>query len=299
MDRSVMRGVCLAFVAYFAYALSDASVKLLEGGIHPLQSAFFGGVFGIAAIPFLLSPGERWHYAFRSRNRRMWVLRAIAAVTGALGSITAFTYLSMAEAFSLLFLMPAFVTVMSVVFLKEVVGWRRWTAVILGFIGVLIVLRPGFRELNIGHAGAVVGGFSGAMTIVLMRAMGGKERRISLYGAGLVGLILVSGVLMVPYFRWPSTEQWIWLAGYGLLAAVGNALVMMASARAPATLVAPPQYSQMLWAIILGYFVFGDRLDWPMAVGVALIIASGLITFVREKVRAPAVAEAAPLIHPQ
>jgi drug/metabolite transporter (DMT)-like permease len=58
------------------------------------------------------------------------------------------------------------------------------------------------------------------------------------------------------------------LAGYGLLAAVGNALVMMASARAPATLVAPPQYSQMLWAIILGYFVFGDRLDWPMAAGV-------------------------------
>ena len=299
MDRSVMRGVCLAFVAYFAYALSDASVKLLEGGIHPLQSAFFGGVFGIAAIPFLLSPGERWHYAFRSRNRRMWVLRAIAAVTGALGSITAFTYLSMAEAFSLLFLMPAFVTVMSVVFLKEDVGWRRWTAVILGFVGVLIVLRPGSRELNIGHAGAVVGGFSGAMTIVLMRAMGGKERRISLYGAGLVGLILVSGVLMVPYFRWPSIEQWIWLAGYGLLAAVGNALVMMASARAPATLVAPPQYGQMLWAIILGYFVFGDRLDWLMAVGVALIIASGLITFVREKVRAPAVAEAAPLIHPQ
>lgn len=299
MDRSVLRGVCLAFVAYFAYALSDASVKLLEGGIHPLQSAFFGGVFGIAAIPFLLSPGERWHYAFRSRNRRMWVLRAIAAVTGALGSITAFTYLSMAEAFSLLFLMPAFVTVMSVLFLKEDVGWRRWAAVILGFIGVLIVLRPGFRALNIGHAGAVIGGFSGAMTIVLMRAMGGKERRISLYGAGLVGLILVSGVLMVPYFHWPTTGQWIWLAGYGLLAAVGNALVMMASARAPATLVAPPQYSQMLWAIILGYFVFGDRLDWPMAVGVALIIASGLITFVREKVRAPAVAEAAPLIHPQ
>lgn len=299
MDRSVLRGVCLAFVAYFAYALSDASVKLLEGGIHPLQSAFFGGVFGIAAIPFLLSPGERWHYAFRSRNRRMWVLRAIAAVTGALGSITAFTYLSMAEAFSLLFLMPAFVTVMSVLFLKEDVGWRRWAAVILGFIGVLIVLRPGFRALNIGHAGAVIGGFSGAMTIVLMRAMGGKERRISLYGAGLVGLILVSGVLMVPYFRWPTTGQWIWLAGYGLLAAVGNTLVMMASARAPATLVAPPQYSQMLWAIILGYFVFGDRLDWPMAVGVALIIASGLITFLREKVRAPTVAEAAPLIHPQ
>jgi drug/metabolite transporter (DMT)-like permease len=163
-------------------------------------------VFGIAAIPFLLSPGERWHYAFRSRNRRMWLLRAVAAVTGALGSITAFTYLSMAEAFSLLFLMPAFVTVMSVVFLKEDVGWRRWAAVILGFIGVLIVLRPGFRALNIGHAGAVIGGFSGAMTIVLMRAMGGKERRISLYGAGLVGLILVSGVLMVPYFRWPTAD---------------------------------------------------------------------------------------------
>lgn len=299
MDRSVLRGVGLAFLAYFAYAISDASVKLLEGTINPFQSAFFGGVFGIAAIPFLLSPGERWHYAFKTRDRRLWLLRAFAALTGALGSITAFTHLSMAEAFCLLFLMPAFVTVMSVVFLKEDVGWRRWFAVILGFIGVLIVLRPGFRELNIGHAGAVLGGFSGAMTIVLMRAMGGRERKISLYGAGLVGLIVGSGALMLPYFQWPTPMQWLWLAGYGLLAAAGNALVMMASMRAPATLVAPPQYSQMIWAILFGYFVFGDRLDWPMAVGVLLIVVSGLFTFVREKVRVPQAAEAAPLIHPQ
>ncbi len=299
MDRHVLRGVGLAFLAYFAYAISDASVKLLEGAINPLQSAFFGGLFGIAAIPFLLGPGDRWTDVVRTTNRRLWLLRAVAQLTNALGSITAFTHLSMAEAFCLLFLMPAFVTVMSVIFLKEDVGWRRWSAVILGFIGVLIVLRPGFRELNIGHLGAAVGGFSGAVTIVLMRAMGGRERRISLYGAGLVGLILGSGVLMLPSFQWPSATQWLWLAGYGLLAAAGNALVMMASMRAPASLVAPPQYSQMIWAILFGYFVFGDHLDWPMAVGVLLIIASGLFTFLRERVRAPKASQAAPLIHPQ
>ncbi|MBO1078525.1 DMT family transporter [Roseomonas haemaphysalidis] len=298
MDRSVAQGVLLSFLAYFAYALSDAAVKLLEGGIHPFQSAFFGGVFGLAAIPFVLRPGERLFHAFATTNRKLWLLRALMAVTGALGSITAFTHLSMAEAFCLLFLLPAFVTLLSLVFLKESIGWRRWAAVVVGFAGVLVVLRPGFRELNIGHLGAVVGGFSGAVTIVLMRALGGRERRISLYGAGLAGLIVVAGVLMLPEFRWPNAVQWLWLAGYGLLAAVANVLIIAASAKAPASLVAPPQYSQMIWAIILGYLVFHDRLDWPMAVGTALIVASGLLTLLREKKRVP-VAAAAPAIHPQ
>lgn len=298
MDRSVARGVALSFAAYFAYALSDASVKLLDGNIPPMESAFFGGIFGLAAIPFLLRPGERWHHAFATTNRKLWLLRAGAAVTGALGSVTAFTHLSMAEAFCLLFLLPAFVTILSLLFLKERIGWRRWAAVVVGFAGVLVVLRPGFRELNIGHLGAVVGGFSGAVTIVLMRALGGRERRISLYGAGVLGLIVVAGLLMIPDFRWPDAMQWTWLAGYGLLAAVANVLIMAASARAPASLVAPPQYSQMIWAIILGYWVFHDRLDWPMALGTALIVASGLLTLLREKAKVP-VAAAAPAIHPQ
>lgn len=199
--------------------------------------------------------------------------------------MTAFTHLSMAEAFALIFLLPSFVTIMSVVFLKEQVGIRRWSAVIIGFLGVLVILRPGFRELGIGHLGAIIGGFSGALSIVIFRAMGPSEKNVSLYGAGVLGCLTISGIAMVPTFIMPGGEQWLLLAGYGLLGALGNVLVMYAAQYAPAAMIGPTQYSQMLWAILFGYLIFGDRIDGWMLFGIALIVGSGLLTLIREKQR--------------
>jgi drug/metabolite transporter (DMT)-like permease len=299
MDRSAPQGILLAFLAFAAYALSDASVKLLHGTLSTYEAVFFGALSGVVALPLLRKRGERLGDVFRARNRMMWFVRAGAALSGSLGSVTAFTHLSMAEAFSLLFLMPTFVTILSVIFLKEAVGWRRWSAVLMGFVGVLVALRPGFREMNIGHLGAVVGGLSGAVTVVMMRAYGKSETRLSLYGAGLAGPVVGAGLLMLPDFAWPTPMQWVWLLGYGLLMAVGNILVMLASARIAASLVAPAQYSQMIWAIVLGYMVFGDGLDAMMALGVAVIIVSGVFTFMREKVRQPRGWRRVPPVHPQ
>ncbi|MBP0493805.1 DMT family transporter [Pararoseomonas indoligenes] len=298
MDRSA-QGVLLAFLAYAAYAVSDASVKLLHGSISAYEAVFFGALLGAAALPFIRDPGEGLVGVFRARNRAMWFLRAATAFTGSLGSVTAFTHLSMAEAFSLLFLMPTFVTILSVLFLGEEVRWRRWGAVLLGFVGVLVVLRPGFRELNVGHLGAVVGGLSGAVTVVMLRALGRSETRLSLYGAGLIGPIVGAGLLMLPEFTLPTPMQWLWLLGYGLLMALANVMVMMASNRIQASLVAPAQYSQMIWAILFGYTIFGDGLDAMMGLGVAIIILSGVFTFMRERVRRPRGWRRAPPVHPQ
>ena len=289
----------LSFLAYAAYALSDASVKLLHGALPPFEIVFFGAMLGLPVIPLVRKPGEQWIDLIRCNDRRMWTLRALAAVIGSLCSVVAFTMLPMAEAFALIFLLPTFVTILSVIFLKEPVGWRRWSAVVMGFVGVLIVLRPGIRALGIGHLAAIASGFAGALTIVVLRAQGPTAKRISLYGAGLIGPIVVSFLVMLPHFVMPIARQWLFVLSYGLLAAAGNALLMLASALAPASLVAPPQYSQMLWAIFLGYVVFSDNPDAPMFVGAAVIIGSGLFTFAREKARRPRWWNRAPLIHPQ
>lgn len=285
MSDSTLKGILLAFAAFAAYAWSDASVKLIEGQLSPFQSAFFGALFGLSALPFIRKRNDDWRDIFRTTNRPLWALRFVSSGLGAITSVTAFTHLSMAEAFALIFLLPAFVTVMSVLFLKEQVGIKRWSAVIIGFMGVLVILRPGFRELSTGHFAAIVAGLCGAISIVVFRAMGPSEKNISLYGAGLMGTLLICGVAMTTSFTPPNAEQWMFLAGYGLLGALANVLVMYAAKYAPAAVIGPTQYSQMLWAILFGYLIFGDHVDHWMLVGIALIIGSGLLTLIRERQR--------------
>ncbi|MGE4371297.1 MAG: DMT family transporter [Xanthobacter sp.] len=274
----VVLGIVLAFSAFAIFAFSDASVKMIEGRIPPYESAFFGAVFSLVALPFLMRPNDRMSDIFRTQDRRMWFIRFIAYPLGVMGSVTAFTHLTMAEAFALIFLQPAFVTLMSVLFLKEAVGLKRWSAVLLGFIGVLIVLRPGFRELSIGHFGALMAGLGGAIAIITFRAAPKGEKKISLFGAGIVGAIVLCGLAMLPGFRMPVGEEWVLLALYGLFAAFANVLLMYAAFHAPAAAIAPIQYSQMLWGLVLGRFLFGDVVDLPMLVGIVLIVGSGLLT---------------------
>lgn len=279
----MFKGVVLGFACFAAYAISDAFVKALRGSVPPFESVFFGALLGLAAIPFVRERGEGWRAVFQARRPSLWWVRAITGAISNITSVIAFTRLPMAEVFALIFLMPIFVTVLSVVFLREHVGWRRWSAVFAGFVGVLIVLRPGFRHLGVGHFAAIACGMAGAISMVALRKAGAHEKRISLYGAGVIGPLVVGGALMLPSFVWPTLHQWELLAGYGLLAGLAGVLLMLATQLIPANRVAPTQYSQMLWAIGFGYWLFGDTLDWPMLAGIALILGAGLFTLVREE----------------
>jgi len=279
----MFKGVLLGFLAFAAFALSDAFVKLLHGSLPAYEAVFFGAVLGFSALPFIKNRDDGWREVLLAQRQGLWLVRAVTTAVGTVAAVVAFTALPMAEAFALIFLMPIFVTILSVLVLKEHVGWRRWSAVVAGFVGVLVVLRPGFRALGIGHLAAITCGLAGAVSMIALRMAGAHEKRITLYGAGVVGSTVFTGVLMLGEFHWPQPAQWLLLLGYGLLAALASVLLMLATRIAPANHVAPTQYSQMLWAVGLGYVLFHDALDWPMAIGIAIILGAGLFTFVREE----------------
>ena len=278
----MIKGVTLGFLCYASYAISDAFVKLIGEGLDSNEILFLGAALMLTAVPFLKGRDDHWRDLVKSKKPALWLLRAMAGAISSLASVMAFKALSMAEAFSLIFLMPIFVTILSVIFLHEQVGWRRWSAVVVGFIGVLVVLRPGFRRLGQGHADAFVCALVSAISVIALRMAGSDEKRISLYGAGVIGPLVIGGIMMLPTFKWPSMVQWVFLLGYGLLAGLGAIILMFASRIAPASIIAPTQYSQMLWALVLGYILFHDSVDWPMGVGILLILGAGLFTLLRE-----------------
>jgi drug/metabolite transporter (DMT)-like permease len=277
-----VKGVLLGFMAFAAYALSDAFVKSLKGSLPAYEAVFFGAALGLIALPFIKGRHDRWREVLMAQRPGLYLVRAMAGAIGSIAAVVAFTALPMAEAFALIFLLPIFVTILSVVLLKEHVGWRRWSAVVAGFVGVLVVLRPGFRALGIGHLAAAICALAGAVSMIALRVAGPHEKRITLYSAGVIGPMLLTGALMLADFHWPDLAQAGLLLGYGLLAALAAVLLMLATQKAPANHVAPTQYSQMLWAVLLGYVLFHDQLDWPMAIGIAIILGAGLFTFVRE-----------------
>lgn len=280
-------GVFLAFVAYGLFAISDAAIKLLGGTIPTAQVAFTGAALGFLLLPIVAGKGERLRDIVSTVSWPLWILRALAQTLGGLSAVVAFTRLPMPEAFALIFLMPLFVTVLSVLFLKEQVGPWRWAAVVLGFVGVLVVLRPGFRVLDLGHVAAVFAGLSAATSVVIYRYIGPREKRISMFGAGLIGPFLINGALMLPTFTVPDATQTLWLFVYGALAMIAQAVLMVAARRAAASHIAPPQYSQMLWAVAFTYLVFDQPVDALSFLGIAIIIFAGLLTWLREKIRLP------------
>lgn len=292
---TMLRGILLGFLAYALFACGDAAIKALSGRLPVFEIGFFAAFFASFAVPFVRPPHERWRDLFRMNRPRLVLLRAASGTTAGILGVIAFTTLPLAEAYALIFMAPLFVTLLSVLFLRERIGWRRTLAVIAGFAGILLVVRPGFRELLPGHLAAAGIALCAATTTIVLRALGPTEKRITLMGTTMLVALAVNGTLMLFDFRAPTAGDLGWLALAGLLAGIAHILFMAATRAAPANRVAPTQYTQMVWAVALGALFFGEFPDLLALAGIALVGASGLFTFLREERKDPgAAAKSAP-----
>jgi len=274
------KGIWLGFIAFLAYAISDACAKAMHGALPPYEMGLFSALFSTLLLPFLLRRGSGIADLVRPQRPILWIVRGLLAVLNISTSIVAFTYLTMAEAFSLIFIMPLVTAALSVTFLKERVTPSSWLAIALGFVGVLIILRPGFRDIGIGQLAGLSCGVTGAMSTVLLRYVGHSEKPVTQFGGAQLMPFLVFGVMTAGHFVPPTPVQWLVIAGYALLAAVGSVLLTFAGRLVAASHLAPTQYSQMLWGTALGAGLFADRIDWLTVVGIMIIVGAGLWLFV-------------------
>ncbi|MEN3792530.1 DMT family transporter [Fulvimarina sp. MAC3] len=275
-------GILIAFAGYFAFACGDATLKAIGSGLPIFEIGFYTSLFAFLPALFTKRPDDNWRNVFIPNRPFLLALRVAFGVVGMLSAVVAFTTLPLAEAYALIFLLPIFVTVFSAVFLTEEIGWRRWSAVIAGLVGVILVVRPGFQELRPGHLAAISAAICGAGTVLVLRKIGSSERRVTLIGSVLLGAVVFNGVLMLPTYADPMPVMAL-LVFAGLCIGLGQTGLVFATRFAPASHVAPVQYSQIVWAAVLGALFFGEFPDAIAYAGMALIGFSGLFTFIRER----------------
>ncbi|WP_375452003.1 DMT family transporter [uncultured Devosia sp.] len=277
-------GVILAFLAYASFSMGDALIKAIGPGFTVFEIAFFTAGFSIIPLA-LTNRHERWRDMLQMKHPYLVQMRCVTAICATACVMYAFTHIAFAEVYAIAFTTPIFVTLLSVLVLKEHVTPLRWALLLIGFAGVLLVVRPGFRALELGHLVAFVSTIFGAITTIILRHIAPHEKRVSLVGVVVLYSVVFNGLMMLPSFVWPNWEQFGTLALCGAFGGVGGLLLIAATKATPANLIAPVQYSQLIWGILLGAAVYREFPDAVAIVGVFVVLGAGLMNVLDEKTK--------------
>jgi drug/metabolite transporter (DMT)-like permease len=280
-ERSArLAGIGLMLLSVFMFSFGDALGKFIVASYSVGQLLCFRACAALA----LLSPMIWRHRAEFLALERPWLqlLRVVLSTLEVAAFFLAVVYLPLADVITYYLAGPIFVTAMSALLLREKVGWRRWCAIVIGFCGVLIALRPSSQTFSWPALIALGGSLSFAVLMLLTRLLRATPD-IVLASSQFIGT-LAFGAVLAP-FGW-APPSW---HGLGLFIAAGwisvCALICVNRSLklAPASSVAPYQYSMIIWAVMLGYLVFGNLPSLATLVGAAIIIAAGLYIFLREQ----------------
>ena len=279
-DR-ILRGILFAVLTFALFAGMDATVKWLSADYAVGQIVFI--VAGTALVPVgLFVAGNGGLRALKPRSPgRVW-LRAALVAASTLCTLQGFASLPLAEGYAIAFTVPLLVTVLSVPLLREAVGIHRWPAVAVGFAGVIVMLRPGFQTLAPGHFLMIASALLFASSLIVLRRLGRSESGPALIVTLLACLLLLTGPLAVAAWKTPDAAALGLMLLAGLAFGSGHAFLVLAFREAPAALVSPFHYTQILWALFYGAWLFGDRPDPVTLAGASVVIASGLYTLWRE-----------------
>lgn len=275
-----VRGALWILAASILFSVMSAAVKTVGARLDSFQIAFFRCAFGLIVIlPFMVKAGPQ---VFRTRRLPLHVLRALTGVAAMFSGFYSITHLPLADATAISFAKPLFMIILAVLFLGEVVRWRRWTATVIGFIGVLVMINPGENGLNPAMAAALFGTLCVAVVVVLVKRLSTTEAPLTiLFTFGIVST-LVSAVPAAFVWQTPTWLEFALLVLIGCLGAAGQSCAIRGFRVGEATAVVPFDYSRLLFAGALGYVLFGDVPTLNTLAGAALIVASTLYIALRE-----------------
>ena len=278
-----MRGPILNLSAWLILPIMDAIAKYLSYSLPILQITWFRFFFSAVITGIFIYLFSRKSFV-RSKNIKSQVLRGILLLTSSLLFFYAISVISLAKALTLAFICPLIVTALSPYFLKERVGRRRWTAVIVGFIGVLLVIRPGIVEFNWASLASLGTGICYAIYLIVTRSLKDTDNGLlTLLITSIVGTLVLSVYLPFVWVN-PSLNQLLLAVNMGFIAALAHGLIIISYNYSDASKLAPLGYFEIIPNIIIGYIWFSDFPDKYTVLGLLVIILSGIYVFRREQI---------------
>lgn len=276
-----MKAIIFNLLAWVMLPVMDGFAKYLSSDMPVLQITwaryFFTVVFTLPVMMLFFRNKLVW-----TDKPKLQIIRGLVLLAANICFFYAISVISLAKALTLAFVAPLIVTAFSPIFLGERVGVRRWTAVIIGFIGSLVVIRPGFVEINLASLSALCTGIMYGFYLIITRKLSTSDNSLlTLLLTGTVGLVVIS--LTMP-FIWinPSPLQWSLMAGIGLFACIGHLFLILSLKYADASKLAPFSYFEIITNIIIGYYFFNDFPDNWTFLGLFIIILSGIYISRRE-----------------
>ena len=276
-----MKAIIFSLLGWMFLPVMDGFAKYLSDDLPILQITwaryFFTVAFVFPIMLFFYKKQLVW-----SDKPRLQIFRGLILLSANICFFYAISVISLAKALTLAFIAPLIVTAFSPILLGEKVGFRRWTAVVVGFIGSLVVIRPGFVELNFASLAALGTGILYGFYLIITRKLSTSDNPLlTLLITGMVGALLVS--LIIPFY-WvkPTLNQWSLMAGIGVFACIGHLFLILSLKYADASKLAPLGYTEIIPNVLIGYYFFSELPDNWTYLGLFIIVLSGLYISRRE-----------------
>ena len=278
-----MKAITFNLLAWVMLPIMDGFAKYLSSDLPVLQITwaryFFTVAFTLPIMFFFFRKNLVW-----TDKPKLQLIRGLILLTANVCFFYSISIISLAKALTLAFIAPLIVTAFSPIFLGEKVGFRRWSAVIIGFIGSMVVIRPGFVEINLASLAALGTGVMYGFYLIITRKLSSSDNPLlTLLLTGVVGAIIISFVMPFVWIK-PTLNQWSMMAAIGIFACVGHLFIILSLKYADASKLAPFSYFEIVTNIIIGYYFFSDFPDKWTFLGLFIIVLSGIYISRRENI---------------
>ena len=279
--NSPLFGIGLMIIMTACFSSLDASAKYACNEL-PLWMVMWGRyLFHFIFITIFFLRGAPRAIIF-TKNLKLQILRSVLIFCAGVTFWSGLMYLPLADCTVIAFISPLLVTILSVFLLGEKFGFHRWGCVMTGLLGVIFVIRPGMGIVHWAVVLPLLSALFYAALLITTRVLGQREDALTTLFYTSIGGLILSSIMVLFFWKAPSPMQWLFLVWLGLIGAVGHFFMIKAFEKAPASLLAPFNYTSLIWATFLGFFLFGDLPDAWTIFGAMIIISSGLYLVKRE-----------------